>query len=291
MRLHPSWSAIALVFAAAPAAAQAPLAPAWDSVAAILKTSPTPSPGYVRYNLPRRDLTIRIGDVTVATALAGVAWAGMSGDPSSATVMGDLVLTTDEVRPVLAQLAQQHISVTAIHNHLVGEEPRIVYVHFLAEGVATDIARRLDAVFALTGTPRPVASPAPPPLTIDTALVFGALGRGRATGNVAQLSLVLVPDTVRMHGRVVVPALGYGSPINIQAVSPQRAVATGDFSVRAGNVEGVTRALADHGIMATAVHSHMVGDSPTVSYIHFWADGPLAVVVAGLRSAVEAARQ
>jgi hypothetical protein len=88
-----------------------------------------------------------------------------------------------------------------------------------------------------------------------------------------------------------VPALGYGSPINIQAVSPQRAVATGDFSVRAGNVEGVTRALAEHGIMATAVHSHMVGDAPTVSYIHFWADGPLADVVAGLRSAVEAARQ
>jgi hypothetical protein len=279
------------MLAASPAFAQAPLAPAWDSVATILKTAPTPSPGYVRYNLPRRDLTIRIGDVTVAAALSSGAWAGMSGEPSNATAMGDLVLTTDEVRPVLAQLAQQHISVTAIHNHLVGEEPRLVYVHFHAEGVATDIARRLDAVFALTGTPRPVAQPAPPPLAIDTALVFGALGRGRATGNVAQISLVLVPDTVRMHGRVVVPAMGYGSPINIQAVSPQRAVATGDFSVRAGNVEGVTRALAEHGIMATAVHSHLVGEEPRVSYIHFWADGSLASVVAGLRSAVEAARQ
>ncbi|MFI5279904.1 MAG: DUF1259 domain-containing protein [Gemmatimonadales bacterium] len=290
MRMHTRWS-VALLFVAAPAAAQAQLAPAWDSVATILKTAPAPSPGYVRYNLPRRDLTIRIGDVTVATALAAGAWCGMSGDPSNATAMGDLVLTTDEVRPVLAQLAQQHISVTAIHNHLVGEEPRLVYVHFHAEGAATDIARRLDAVIALTGTPRPVASPPPPPLAIDTAVVFGALGRGRAIGNVAQISLVLVPDTVRMHGRVVVPAMGYGSPINIQAISPQRAVATGDFSVRAGNVEGVTRALAERGIMATAVHSHLVGEEPKVSYIHFWADGPLATVVAGLRSAVEAARQ
>ncbi len=291
MRAHVRWSALALMLVASPAAAQAPLAPAWDSVATILKTAAAPSPGYVRYNLPRRDLTIRIGDVTVATALAAGAWAGMSGDPASATVMGDLVLTTDEVRPVLAQLAQQNISVMAVHNHLVGEEPRLVYVHFHAEGAATDIARRLDAVVALTATPRPVTSPAPPPLAIDTGVVFAALGRGRATGNVAQVSLVLVPDTVRMHGRVVVPAMGYGSPLNIQAVSPQRAVATGDFAVRSGAVEGVTRALAEHGIVATAVHSHLVGEAPTISFIHFWADGQLADVVAGLRSAVEAARR
>ena len=132
MRTHASWSVFALMLAAAPAAAQAPLAPAWDSVATILRTAPAPSPGYLRYNLPRRDLTVRIGDVVVATALAAGAWAGMSGDPSSATMMGDLVLTTDEVRPVLAQLAQQHIGVTAVHNHLVGEEPRLVYVHFLS---------------------------------------------------------------------------------------------------------------------------------------------------------------
>src|SRR5258708_16360332 len=105
MRARIRWSALALGLVASPALAQAPLAPAWDSVAAILKTSPTPSPGYVRYNMPRRDLTVRIGDVTVATALAAGAWAGMSGDPSSATVMGAPVLTTDEHPPTLAQLA------------------------------------------------------------------------------------------------------------------------------------------------------------------------------------------
>jgi len=290
MRVRASWSAIVLVVTSTPAIAQARLAPAWDSVAAILKTAPAPSPGYVRYNLPRRDLTIRIGDVTVATALASGAWAGMSGDPANATAMGDLVLSSDEVRPVLAQLAQQHISVTAIHNHLIGEEPRLIYVHFFAEGAATDIARRLDAVFALTGTPRPVPAAAAQPVTIDTATVFAALGRGRAFANIVQIGLVLVPDTVRMHGHVVVPALGYGSPINIQALSPQRAVATGDFAILGGDVEGVTRALAEHGIMATALHSHMVGEEPKVSFIHFWADGPLPDVVSGLRAAVEAAR-
>ncbi|PYO71379.1 MAG: hypothetical protein DMD64_14795, partial [Gemmatimonadetes bacterium] len=43
-----------------------------------------------------------------------------------------------------------------------------------------------------------------------------------------------------------------------------------------------------HGITATAMHSHMIGDSPHLDYIHFWADGPLPDVLRGLRAAVDA---
>ena len=93
-----------------------------------------------------------------------------------------------------------------------------------------------------------------------------------------------------MHGRWMPPALMFGSPINIQAVSPNRAVATGDFAIQAERVQPVLRALAEHGIAATAVHSHLVGEQPTLYYIHFWADGPLPGVVRGLRAAVDAAR-
>jgi len=68
--------------------------------------------GYYRYTWPRRDLTLRIGDVTLAPALALGAWAGFSGDAADATMMGDLVLTSGEVKPVLAELARQQIEVT-----------------------------------------------------------------------------------------------------------------------------------------------------------------------------------
>jgi len=99
--------------------------------------------------------------------------------------------------------------VTAIHNHLVGEVPQITYVHFDAQGDALDLAVRLDRVLALTETPRPVAAGLPQPVTIDTALVFGTLGLGgRAQGAVAQVSTVLVPGPVTMHGWRVTPALG-----------------------------------------------------------------------------------
>jgi len=273
------------------ASAQTPLGAPWDSVGRILQTSGSATGGYYRYTWPRRDVTLRIGDVTVAPALALGAWAGFSGDAANATVMGDLVLTSGEVKPVLAALARQRIAVTAIHNHLVGEDPKITYVHFHAEGNPVELAGRLDRILALTGAPRPVTAAAPQPVTIDTALVFNTLGlRGRAQGAVAQVSVVLVPGTVTLNGKAVTPALGYGTPINIQVISPDRAVATGDFTVLAAKVAPVFEALTAHGITATALHSHLVGAEPTLYYMHFWADGPLPDVLRGLRAALDAAR-
>jgi len=270
---------------------QASLGAPWDSVERILRTSGAATGGYYRYGWPRRDLTLRIGDVTVPPALALGAWAGFAGDPADATMMGDLVLMSGELKPVLAELARLRIEVTAIHNHLVGEQPQITYVHFHGQGNALELAARLDRVLALTGAPRPVAAAPAQPVTIDTALVFGTLGlTGRAQGTVAQVSTVLVLGPVTMHGRPVTPALGYGSPINVQLVGPGRAVATGDFALLGSKVAPVLEALAAHGITATAVHSHLVDEQSTIYYMHFWADGPLPDVLRGLRAALDAAR-
>ena len=292
MNVRPILLTVLILGAAnAVASAQTPLGAPRDSVGRVLQTSGVATGGYYRYTWPRRDLTLRIGDVTVSPALALGAWAGFSGDAADATMMGDLVLTSGEVKPVLAELARQQIEVTAIHNHLAGEDPKITYVHFHADGTALELAGRLDRVLARTSAPRPVAPAAAQPVTIDTALVFNTLGlRGRAQGAVAQVSVVLVPGTVTMRGRTVTPALGYGTPINVQVVSPERAIATGDFTVLAAKVAPVFDALTAHGITATALHSHLVGEEPRLYYMHFWADGPLPDVLRGLRAALDAAR-
>src|SRR5467141_4164759 len=273
-----------------PVCAQAPLGAVWDSVGTILRAPGVSTGGYFRYNLPRRDITLTVGDVTVSPALALGSWAGFSGDPLDATVMGDLVLTAAEVKPVLAELAVQQIEVTAVHNHLVGGTPQLTYVHFHGEGVATAVAARLDKVLARTATPRPVApAPAAPP-TIDTALVFRTLGKsGTARGSVAQVGFVLVPGAVTMHGRTLVPALAYGSPVNVQLVSGSRAVATGDFAVTGDKVNGILAVLAARGVGATAVHTHLIDESPHLYFIHFWADGPLPDLLEAIKAALDAA--
>ena len=93
-----------------------------------------------------------------------------------------------------------------------------------------------------------------------------------------------------MDGMTVTPALGYASPVNIQAVDASRAVATGDFAVVGEKVQPMLQAFAAQGITATALHTHMISESPKVYFIHFWADGPLVKVVEGLRAVVDAAR-
>ena len=272
------------------ASAQAKSDPLWDSVGAILKSPPTAASGYIRYNFPRRDIPLKLGDVSVAPGLALGSWAGFAGKADSAVAMGDLVLLGSEVTAVLRELDQAGIEVTAIHNHLAGEVPALTYVHFHAEGTALSLATALDRVLARSATPRPVAAAAPATLSIDTAMVFSALGiRGRASGAVAQLSPVLVPVPVTIGGRPLIAALAYGSPINVQLVSPDRMVGAGDFAILEARVTPLLHALTSHGITATAMHSHLVGESPRIYYIHFWADGKPNDVLAGLRAALDAA--
>src|SRR5207244_8024187 len=122
----------------------------------------------------------------------------------------------------------------AIHNHLAGEDPKITYVHFHADGNALEMAKRLDRVLALTGAPHPAPAAGPSPVTIDTAIVFSSLGlRGRAQGAVAQDSVVLVPGTLTMYGRTVTPALGYGTPVTRHSGSPERAAPTRESTAAA----------------------------------------------------------
>lgn len=279
----------ALIFALVPAGLPAQQT-VWDSVGRVLQASPATAAGYVRYNFPRRDLTLKMADVT-ASRLALGSWAGFTGTSKQAMVMGDLVVTLPELLPVEAAIDSQHLAITGVHNHLAGESPTIMYVHFHGNGPAVELARRLDRVLAKTQTPRGMAGPATAPVTIDTAQVFSALGaKGSASGAVAQLGFVLIKGNVVMRGDTIPPALAAGSPINVQAVTPNRFVATGDFAVYQDRVSPLVSALTSHGITATAVHSHLMGESPQIFFIHFWADGPPANVLAGIRAALDAGK-
>lgn len=262
----------------------------WALVGSTLGTENVSHTPYHRYNLPRSDLTLMVAGVN-ASAIGLGAWIGFSGEPTNATMMGDLVVTGEELGPVLEELARQRIDVTAIHNHFAGETPQILYVHFHGQGDAIDLANRVERAVARTGTPRPAPAPRPQPIQIDTAQIFRVLGQsGSASGTIARLSFQLVSGDVMMHGMVVDPAMGYATPIVIQQVSASRAVATGDFSVLGPAVAPVLRALAEGGIVATAVHSHMIDSDPDIRYIHFWGDGPLDQVLRGLRNALDTAR-
>jgi hypothetical protein len=130
------------------------------------------------------------------------------------------------------------------------------------------------------------------PVTIDTAQVAAVLGTpGLASGAVTQLSFILVKGSIALDGDSVPAALAAGSPVNLQAVTADRFVATGDFAVTRDHVQPVVGALAAHGISATGLHTHLMGENPPIYFIHFWADGHPADVLGGIKAALDAGQR
>ena len=113
-----------------------------------------------RVGFPRTDLQVTVSGVAIKPGLALGSWAAFSGTDASASVMGDLVLLEGEVNPVMTKLRAAGFEITGVHNHLLNETPRILYMHYLGHGNAADLAKSLLA--ALTVSKTPIGTPAAP---------------------------------------------------------------------------------------------------------------------------------
>ena len=283
--------ATAVLSTISPLRAQAGAQSEWSAADRVLGRAGADLPGGVhKYGFPRGDLTVTIGGTRLRPALALGSWIAFKRTADGKTMaMGDLVLTEDEVAPVMAALQRGGVEQTAVHNHLLGESPRIVYMHVMGKGDATKIATTLHDALAATKTPM-----APPPqvtplrLALDTVAVATALGvKGKGNGGVYQVS-VSRPETIREGGEVIPPAMGVATGINLQPTTTGRAVATGDFVLLPSEVNPVIRALETNGIKVTALHSHLLTEQPHVLFMHFWGDDDAVRLAHGLRAALDA---
>jgi hypothetical protein len=262
----------------------------WMPVEAALGRSGTMQPdGAYKFGMPRRDLHVSVGGVAVKPGLALGSWAAFNKLGSDSMAMGDLVLTEDELTPVVTKLQQGGIDVTAIHNHLLHETPRVMYVHFHGHGDAVQIAKALHDALALTATPSAAAppSPNPPALGFDQSAVERALGyKGKNNGGILQFSVPRA-EQVTSGGTPVPNSMGIGTAINFQSTSGGKTAITGDFVMIASEVNQVLAALHAGGIEATALHSHMLTEQPHLFFMHFWANDDPAKLAHTLRTALE----
>jgi uncharacterized protein DUF1259 len=263
----------------------------WSAADRALGRAGADQPGAVhKYSFPRGDLDVTIGGTRLRPALALGSWLAFKHTADGkAMVMGDLVLTEDEVSPVMTALQRGGVEQTAVHNHLLGETPRVVYMHVMAKGDEAKIATTLHDALAATHTP--MATPpkvTPLRLALDTVAVAAALGvSGKGNGGVYQVS-VPRPEAIRDGGEVIPPSMGVATGINLQPTTGGRAVATGDFVLLPSEVNPVIRALEANGIKVTALHSHLLMDQPHVLFMHFWGDDDAVKLARGLRAALDA---
>jgi hypothetical protein len=277
-----------LLLMASPAAPE-PQTTNWDAVDQALGRAGTPqADGVRRYSFPRTDLHVALDGVKVKPALALGGWLAFQPMGANAIVMGDLVLTPEEVNPVMSELLKGGIHVTAIHNHLLRAAPPTVYMHVEGRGDPARLAAGLHAGLAISHTPpaSPSAAP-PPPLDLDTAAVDRIMGKaGKANGGVYQFTFPRA-ETIMDEGMAEPASMGTGTGINFQPVGGGRAATTGDFVLLGSEVDPVMRELRAHGIEVTALHSHMIGEQPTIYFMHFWAVGPATHLAGGLKAAID----
>ena len=289
------WVLLLLATTAARGVGQQPTdtARSWKAVESALGRSATMQPGGIaRFGFPRSDLAVTLDGVTLKPALALGGWLAFKPLPAnSALVMGDLVLTENEVAPVMRALQVGGVEQTALHNHLLGESPHVMYMHVMARGNAASIAATIRNALAQSSTPAAAApgAPAANPVTvdIDTAGIARALhASGRLNGVVYQVS-VPRPERITSMGEEIPPSMGVATAINFQPTGEGKAAITGDFVLRDAEVGPVMRVLRSNGIAVTALHSHMVGEQPHLYFMHFWANDDAVRLAGVMRQALD----
>lgn len=267
-----------------------PQGPDWRAVeTAMGRPAVTQPPDVHRFSFPRSDLDVMVGSVKVKPALALGGWVAFMARGTATVAMGDLVLTSDELAPVLRRLQQGGIEQSAIHHHLVGESPRVLYVHIHGQGDAVQLATTIRAAVATTRIPAPAASsPALGALfALDTAAIARTIGTsGRVNGGVYQISVPRA-ESIREGEVEIPPSMGLATAINFQPTDSGRAAITGDFVLLGSEVNPVIRTLTENGIEPTSLHNHLLEETPRLFFLHFWAHADAAKLARGLRAALD----
>jgi hypothetical protein len=213
------------------------------------------------------------------------------GTGGTDVMMGDLVLTADEVNPVMSALLDNGLDVTALHNHFLWDEPRMLYMHVHGHGKPADLARKVKPALDLIGkgTNRPASTPAPPaaaPTQIDTAKLAQIVGTpGEQTGAVYKITI----------GRDDLKLTEMGAPINARmglntwaafVGTNENAAIAGDVAMLANEVTPVLKALRKNGLDVVAIHHHMTDTRPTIYFLHYWGTGPADRLATGFKAAV-----
>ena len=280
-----------LGFAAALGMAQPGLAaPDWKAVAQALGKPGTAMPdGVYRVGLPRSDLKVTLDGIEIKPAFALGGWlAFQAAGNKDAMVMGDLVLTENEVNPVMKNLAASGIEITGLHNHLLRADPATMYMHVEGHGDAVKLADSLHAALALSKTPfGALPSAKSETVDLDTAGIDDIMGsKGKMNGGVYQFTIPRA-DKITESGMPVPASMGTGIAINFEPLGGGKAAITGDFVLTSEEVNPVLRELREHGIEVTALHNHMLADQPRLFFMHFWAHDDAASLARELRSALD----
>jgi Domain of Unknown Function (DUF1259) len=250
----------------------------------------------LKVNIPRNDLSVTVAGVKTPTPFGFGGWVAMTkGDGGHEVLMGDLVLTEDEVNPVMTALLDQGIDVTALHNHFFWEQPRLFFMHVHGMGSAADLAAKLKPALDLIG--KKGGAPAAAPSTSAAAPALGTqmntqqLARiagheGEQSGAVYKITVGRDDLSIKEMGATINARMGLNTWAAFVGTDSQAAIA-GDVAMLEREVTPVLKALRSHGLNVVAIHHHMTNTQPTIFFLHYWGTGPADKLATGFKAALD----
>lgn len=245
--------------------------------------------GVFKVSAPRSDLSLNVADVKVIPPLGITSWAAFKQIGGDTEVMGDLVLTEDQVYPVMKTALDNGLSVTALHNHFFWDTPKIMFMHIEGMGKTKELATAAGKVFQVikeTSANKPSIPTAqidPAKSTLDPAKIEKILDtKGKLSNGVYKITL---GRTTTVNGH----EMGSDMGVNTWAAfagSDEQAVMLGDFAMKEDEVQNVLKALLKNKIYVVALHHHMLGDSPRIIFLHYWGIGSTQELAKGLKEAL-----
>lgn len=251
----------------------------------------TENNGEYKVSIPQNDLDIQVDGFKIIPPMGLGSWAAFAPAKGGAMLMGDIVVTEDDLGPVQQEVIRQGLTITAIHNHFVRNRPNVMYMHIGGHGSGAELAAKVKAVLNKVSQVRggnPAGATAEQVNnTLDTALLDSILGqRGSMNSGVYKYTIGRPDVKLTEHGAPVSTFMGFNTWAAWQG-TPERAAVAGDFTMLANEVAPVIKALIENGIEVVAVHNHMVHEQPRIFFLHYWGTGPAESLAQGLKAALD----
>ena len=245
----------------------------------------------LKVNIPRNDVSVTVANVKTPTPFGFGGWIAMTkGTGGMDVMMGDLVLTQDEVNPVMSALLENGVDVTALHNHFFWDEPRMYYMHVHGHGRPADLARKVKPAIDLIGrgAKPPAAAPAAAPASpaIDTARLAQIVGtQGEQSGAVYKITIGRDDLKLTEMGAPINARMGLNTWAAFVGTNDNAAIA-GDVAMVSTEVTPVLKALRQNGLQVVAIHHHMTDTRPEIFFLHYWGTGPAEKLANGFKAAL-----
>jgi hypothetical protein len=241
----------------------------------------------LKVNIPRNDLSVRVADVKTPTPFGFGGWIALTKGTGMDVMMGDLVLTQEEVNPVMSALLDNGLEVTALHNHFFWDEPRMFFMHVHGHGAPMDLAHRVKPALDLIGKGGRGAAPPAASSGLDTTKLATIVGhQGEQTGPVYKITVARDDLKLTEMGASINARMGLNTWAAFVGTNDRAAVA-GDVAMLANEVTPVLKALRQNGIDVVAIHQHMTGTQPTVYFLHYWGTGRADRLATGFKAALD----